>query len=647
MSGEQALELGQDLEEFTFVKLLGAGGFGITYQAIDRSLQRDVAIKEYFPQQFAERLGDSTIVSRPGDDNLQTFQWGLDRFLTEARTLAKIDHPNVVKVSRYFEHNGTAYLVMAYEEGSELADWLTARSTVPSEDEVKQMILPLLDGLLAIHAQGLIHRDIKPQNIVVRANGSPVLIDFGSARAVGQEQTSLTTLISPGYSPPEQYSNDPAAQGPWTDIYAMAGVIYRMISGQAPPDAMSRIGGAQLQPAATVAKAEYSASLLQAVDQGLQMEANRRPQNIEVFRALMLGEKPPTSTPLDSEATTLLNPAPQQTAKAKLGKTGWISAAVVAGLAALVGVYFFNASEPSDTRPAPVVATPPTEEPAETPLETSAGPTVVEDNPGANEPAPTYALSFRLSPPEARVEVNGRANTPGDRFVQGDYLVSAQLEGYVRTTQEVTLNSDRVIDLNLAKNTFPFTISTRPVNATVRVANLEQAYTPGMALAPGTFAVEVSAPGYRSWTGNVVHGGRATTQAVNLAKLHALTLNLAPADADVQVAGRAYSPGMQLVGGEYELTVRREGFQSYEDSIRLDQDRVIDVNLTALGVLTFILTPADAQIELPDIGQSYRPGMRLPVGPLRVVASKPGYQSDDREVLIRGGNNAIVISLRR
>ena len=154
---KQPLELGQNLEDFTIVKVLGAGGFGITYQGIDRTLQRNVAIKEYFPQQFAERRNNHTIVSRPGDENSSTFQWGLDRFLTEARTLAKIDHPNVVKVYGYFEANRTAYLVMAFEEGVDLEDWLRERSAPLSEAELTSLVLPMLDGLEAIHAEGLIH----------------------------------------------------------------------------------------------------------------------------------------------------------------------------------------------------------------------------------------------------------------------------------------------------------------------------------------------------------------------------------------------------------------------------------------------------------------------------------------------------------
>ena len=296
VAANQPLELGQNLEDFTIVKVLGAGGFGITYQGIDRTLQRNVAIKEYFPQQFAERRNDRTIVARSGEENLGTFQWGLDRFLTEARTLAKIDHPNVVKVYGYFEANSTAYLIMAFEEGVDLEDWLRERSAPLSEAELTSLVLPMLDGLEAIHAEGLIHRDIKPRNVVIRGNGTPVLIDFGAARRVGQEQTSLTALISPGFSPPEQYSSDPSAQGPWTDIYAMAGVMYRMISGNGPPEALNRVSGTQLPPANELSRMDVSPGVLAAVEQGLALAAGERPQSVAAFRALLLAKKAATTT---------------------------------------------------------------------------------------------------------------------------------------------------------------------------------------------------------------------------------------------------------------------------------------------------------------------------------------------------------------
>ena len=333
----QPLELGQNLEDFTIVKVLGAGGFGITYQGIDRTLQRNVAIKEYFPQQFAERRNDHTIVARQGDENSDTFQWGLDRFLTEARTLAKIDHPNVVKVFGYFEANSSAYLIMAFEEGVDLEDWLRERSAPLSEAELTSLVLPMLDGLEAIHAEGLIHRDIKPRNIVIRGNGTPVLIDFGAARRVGQEQTSLTALISPGFSPPEQYSSDPSAQGPWTDVYAMAGVVYRMISGNGPLEALNRVSGTQLPPANEVSRMDLSPGILAAVEHGLALAAGERPQSVAAFRALLLAKKAETTSAASHQDSdeTYIRPPVRESAGAPQPKRPWGTLLVLAAIAAI------------------------------------------------------------------------------------------------------------------------------------------------------------------------------------------------------------------------------------------------------------------------------------------------------------------------
>ena len=183
--------------------MLGQGGFGITYLARDTNLDQPVAIKEYLPTDVATRKADSTVRPR-ADDQTDRFRWGLDRFIREARTLARFDHPNIVRVYSVFEFNNTAYMVMRFEEGENLASLLERRRTLP-EAELLRVLLPVLDGLELIHNAGFIHRDIKPDNIHIRTDGSPVLLDFGSARAsLGQGRT-VTILVAPGYSPFEQY----------------------------------------------------------------------------------------------------------------------------------------------------------------------------------------------------------------------------------------------------------------------------------------------------------------------------------------------------------------------------------------------------------------------------------------------------------
>ena len=168
------------LHEYRIEQVLGAGGFGTTYLARDTHLDKQVAIKEYFPSDIAMRAAEGTV--QPATTERESdYKWGLDRFLQEARTLARFSHPNIVRVVRYFEANGTAYMVMDYERGEPLKTLLQHRP-YPSEDVLKNLLRPLLDGLALVHAAGFLHRDIKPENIVVRASGQPVLIDFGAAR---------------------------------------------------------------------------------------------------------------------------------------------------------------------------------------------------------------------------------------------------------------------------------------------------------------------------------------------------------------------------------------------------------------------------------------------------------------------------------
>ena len=210
-----ALTLGAMLLEYRLDSVLGAGGFGMTYLAWDINLEKHVAIKEYPPGELAVRALDGSIVP-VNTESEYNYKWGLDRFIQEARTLARFSHPNIVRVNRFFEANGTSYMVMDYEAGESLYQYLK-RSPAPPEAWLKQMVTPILDGLQAVHKAGFLHRDIKPSNVFMREDGTPVLLDFGSARlAAGGASKSLTAIISPGYAPLEQYAAD-GNQGPWSD----------------------------------------------------------------------------------------------------------------------------------------------------------------------------------------------------------------------------------------------------------------------------------------------------------------------------------------------------------------------------------------------------------------------------------------------
>ena len=281
-----ALPLQSMLHEYRLEQVLGAGGFGITYLGCDTHLERQVALKEYFPPELAMRAPDGGVVASSAQRDAD-YRWGLERFLQEARTLAKFSHAHIVRVVRYFEANGTAYMVMDYERGEALKV-LLQRSPRPAEAELKRLAAPLLDGLRAVHAAGILHRDIKPDNIVVRADGSPVLIDFGAARnALGGETRSLTAVLTPGYAPLEQYSGQ-GKQGPWTDLYAFAGVLYRAATDAPPPDAVARMSSDSVSTSLAQAKGRYSEAFLRAVEWALAVDEKRRPRSVDEWKGPLL-----------------------------------------------------------------------------------------------------------------------------------------------------------------------------------------------------------------------------------------------------------------------------------------------------------------------------------------------------------------------
>jgi hypothetical protein len=282
------LPRGYDVHGYQIERVLGAGGFGVTYLATETAISRPVAIKEYLPHGIAARSRDDVSVQPLTDADVENFQWGLERFRREAQTLVSFHHPNIVSVFAYFEENGTAYLVMAYEDGDSLATILDKRKTMP-EAELRGWLKPLFSGLEHVHQAGFLHRDIKPGNIYIRKDGSPVLLDFGAARlAVGGRSQSLTSIVSAGYAPFEQYTTR-GNQGPWTDIYALGGVLYRAVTGQRPPDAPDRIRADPYAPARKAAKGKYSAGLFAAIDAALIVDEERRPQSLAQWRPVFDG----------------------------------------------------------------------------------------------------------------------------------------------------------------------------------------------------------------------------------------------------------------------------------------------------------------------------------------------------------------------
>ncbi len=282
----QALPAGTLLGDFRLDAVIGHGGFGITYRAFDTQLAKIVAIKEYLPVEYAVRDAGGTVVPR-GSRYADDFAWGRERFLDEARALARFRHVHIVPVLRYFEANGTAYTVMEFEDGRSVADLLRAPDQRVPADVVRRLAEGLLKGLATVHAQGFLHRDIKPANIIVRrTDGVPVLIDFGAARqAMGGRTRTLTNVMTPQYAPIEQYAMD-GKQGPWSDIYAAAAVLYQCIAGRAPPEAAARVGHDPYVPLADLGDDRFDRAFLAAIDRALAFAAPDRPQTIAEWAAL-------------------------------------------------------------------------------------------------------------------------------------------------------------------------------------------------------------------------------------------------------------------------------------------------------------------------------------------------------------------------
>ncbi len=276
--------------DYRIERVLGAGGFGITYFARDVSLDRAVAIKEYFPSDFAAREGTLIVRSKSTSCD-EDYDWGLERFIEEAQTLAKFEHPNIARVYRYFRQNNTGYMVLQFEEGKSFKSWLDKLGRPPSQHELDQIIAPLLAALELIHAQDFLHRDIAPDNIIIRPDGSPVLIDFGSARGeVAQHSRTVSALVKPGYSPFEQYAATGKQQGPWTDIYALGATLYHAVTGSRPIDSPTRITTDELKPAAQAARALYRPRFLKAIDAALQLKIEARPRSIAAWQQELLGD---------------------------------------------------------------------------------------------------------------------------------------------------------------------------------------------------------------------------------------------------------------------------------------------------------------------------------------------------------------------
>ena len=286
-----ALPSGTRFGEFEILRVLGVGGFGVVYLANDYSLERQVALKEYMPASLAVR-GEGIRITIRSEAYAETYAMGLRSFINEARLLAKFDHPSLVKVYRFWEDNATAYMVMPYLQGITLRDKRKAMALPPDETWIRSVLDPMLDALEQLHGEGVYHRDVAPDNILLPPSGAPILLDFGSARRVISDRTqSLTAILKPSYAPIEQYAEMASMrQGAWTDIYALGAVMHYLLFGVPPEPSTARAVQDDAEQIEHREVPGVSPRFMSVVAWMLGVRPLERPQSVAVVRAALRGE---------------------------------------------------------------------------------------------------------------------------------------------------------------------------------------------------------------------------------------------------------------------------------------------------------------------------------------------------------------------
>lgn len=589
-----ALSPGHRLHWYQVERVLGQGGFGITYLARDLNLDQAVAIKEYLPVDIAVRAADGTIQPRSGAD-AEHFRWGMERFLAEARTLARFNHSNIIHVFSVFEANHTAYMVMRYEEGESLRAILKQRKHL-TEEELLGICLPICEGLAKVHATGFIHRDIQPSNIYIRDDSSPVLLDFGAARRTMGNPRTLTILVAPGYAPIEQYYSSGAEQGPWTDIYGLGATMYRAVAGTAPIDAIERSRGMlgssrdMLVPASVVGSGRYSDRFLRAIDHALRFNDKERPRTLAEWMVELRGTGTPAAPPVPQPPQSLALPeaaardvagparkAPPAVAQAPVQTRSSLAGLLLAAaLLGTVALWYFVAREPatpapaSATRSAPAPAGNSPDRQATAPV-LPAAPVTADTSPApaatppVKEPAPEPAQEApqpQLAGGQATVAV---ATIAGADPVDQD---KAELAALVESLKEETA---RLAALQKASQRPPAPATepaSRPSEPPAKSADAAPATTPAgndTAAAATTTAQPVESP-----TGKTLESGLGAIAAGNFESAMGQLLPLARSgnpEAQFQVA-MMYRNGQGVLAnnpGALEW-LRRSAWQNHADA---------------------------------------------------------------------------------
>jgi formylglycine-generating enzyme required for sulfatase activity/serine/threonine protein kinase len=581
------------LYEYQIEKKLGEGGFGITYLAIDTHLDMRVAIKEYLPSDFAMRQSDVTIA--PKSPALKEgFDWGLNAFIDEAKTIAQFDALNIVKIHRFFKGNGTAYIVMEYCDAGSLNERIKAQTY--SEQATQALLKDLVKGLQVVHGNHIFHRDIKPDNIMYRSNGTPVLIDFGAARQTVEGQTrTVTSMVTPGFAPPEQYSQN-SKFGPWTDIYALAAVAYTCLKGRKPSDAVQRMVDDDYQP---LGQDPQASGFLRAIDWGLQLAANQRPQDLASWLSSWDSGIVPDSgssdhtviLPSGSEAT-LQMPTDSHASAPKVENNttpesggGRVKFAFIFILALIIlggGYYGYNhlQQDKVELKTSPISDVKVLEPPTETQIQSQqVSKPKIDPVPEEPEPVTTGLLWITTEPSNAQVQILDidTQYSAGMTLKLGRYGINVKSEGYQDKIEFIDIGKgDNNFTIKLAplKVKEPLTpapvtvpalgqlqITTQPSNARIILLDVESRYSSGMKLKLGRYRIKISAPGYEDKIETINVNSGDNNVAISLVRK---VLDI-PLPTMVTIAGGRFQMGSDK-GENYEKPVHSVSVKTFKMS---------------------------------------------------------------------------------
>jgi serine/threonine protein kinase len=333
------LETGSVIDNFTIEKVLGIGGFGIVYLAKHNLTDALVAIKEFFPSSMVHRVNSSTVQINTTHDS-PSFEAGMESFVKEAKTLAKLHHAGLVQVLHFWEGNGTAYMVMPYYEGETLKSYMekpdfATTSTFIKVAFIKNLLTELLPTLEYLHEKNIFHRDIKPDNIFLLKSSKPLLLDFGAARQIVDQAANITTILTEGYAPVEQYDKN-GHQGAKTDIYALSAVLYHFITGRAPQASVTRVFNDPVVCLEENYSDHYPMGILKAIDAGLIVDPDKRPSSVTDWKAILENEGKKTPQPIPPVNDVEIISLPERKSKSKIKPILIISFIVIAAAGAFL-----------------------------------------------------------------------------------------------------------------------------------------------------------------------------------------------------------------------------------------------------------------------------------------------------------------------